>query len=143
MAAALEHSCRVVTSTYNEPLITAEWAHDVFVRARAAGLLTTFVSNGHATEEALDYLAPVLDACKVDLKAFSAKSYQALGGKLAAVLDTIRGLARARHLDRGCHPRRPGVQRLRRASSPTSPASWPASRPTSPGTSRRSTPTTG
>ena len=92
VAAALEHSCRVVTSTYNEPLITAEWGHDVFVRARAAGLLTTFVSNGHATEEALDYLAPVLDACKVDLKAFSAKSYQALGGRLAAVLDTIRGL---------------------------------------------------
>ena len=90
--AAREHSCRVVTSTYNEPLITAEWAHDVFVEARAADLVTTFVSNGHATPEVLDFLAPVLDACKVDLKAFSQKTYAALGGKLAAVLDTIRGL---------------------------------------------------
>jgi len=92
--AACEHSCTVITSTYNEPLITAEWAHDVFVRARAAGLLTSFVSNGHATPESLDYLAPVLDACKIDLKAFDPKTYTALGGKLAAVLDTIRGLVR-------------------------------------------------
>ncbi len=90
--AARGHGCRIVTSTYNEPLITAEWAHDVFVRARADGLVTSFVSNGHATEEALDYLAPVLDACKVDLKAFSQKTYAALGGTLAAVLDSIRGL---------------------------------------------------
>ena len=30
VAAALDHRCAVVTSTYNEPLITAEWARDVF-----------------------------------------------------------------------------------------------------------------
>jgi len=92
VAAALGRSCEVVTSTYNEPLITAEWAHDVFALARASGLVTSFVSNGHATPEALDYLLPVLDACKVDLKSFSAKTYAALGGKLQAVLDTIAGL---------------------------------------------------
>ncbi|MFI5165073.1 MAG: AmmeMemoRadiSam system radical SAM enzyme [Thermoanaerobaculales bacterium] len=92
VGAAVAHRCAVVTSTYNEPLITAEWAHDVFVSARRAGLLTTFVSNGHATPEVLDYLAPVLDAYKVDLKAFSAKTYLALGGKLQAVLDGITGL---------------------------------------------------
>ena len=90
--AALEHRCAVITSTYNEPLITAEWAHDVFVVARRAGLATTFVSNGHATSEVLDYLAPVVDAYKVDLKAFDAKTYLSLGGKLQAVLDGIRGL---------------------------------------------------
>jgi pyruvate formate lyase activating enzyme len=92
VAAAVEHGCSVITSTYNEPLITAEWSHDVFVRARSAGLRTTFVSNGHATPESLDYLAPVVDAYKVDLKAFDAKTYLSLGGKLQAVLDTIGGL---------------------------------------------------
>jgi len=92
VAAARDHGCAVVTSTYNEPLITAEWSRDVFVQAREAGMRTTFVSNGHATAEVLDYLAPVLDACKVDLKSFDAGSYQSLGGKLQAVLDTIRGL---------------------------------------------------
>jgi pyruvate formate lyase activating enzyme len=92
VAAALEHRCVVITSTYNEPLITAEWAHDVFELARKAGIATTFVSNGHATPEVLDYLAPVIDAYKVDLKSFSPKTYLALGGKLQAVLDTISGL---------------------------------------------------
>jgi len=92
VAAALEHRCAVITSTYNEPLITAEWAHDVFALARKAGLRTSFVANGHATGEVLDYLAPVLDACKVDLKAFRAATYRALGGKLEAVKETIRAL---------------------------------------------------
>jgi pyruvate formate lyase activating enzyme len=92
VGAATERRCAVITSTYNEPLITAEWSHDVFVLARRAGLRTSFVSNGHATPEALDYLAPVMDAYKVDLKAFRPESYRALGGKLDAVLETIRGL---------------------------------------------------
>jgi pyruvate formate lyase activating enzyme len=90
--AAVEHRCAVITSTYNEPLITAEWAHDVFKLARKAGIVTAFVSNGHATPEVLDYLAPVVNAYKVDLKSFSPKTYSALGGKLQAVLDTISGL---------------------------------------------------
>jgi pyruvate formate lyase activating enzyme len=90
--AALEHRCEVITSTYNEPLITAEWAYDVFVAARKEGILTSVVSNGHGTPEVLDFLAPVVDAYKVDLKAFSPKTYTALGGKLQAVLDTIAGL---------------------------------------------------
>jgi pyruvate formate lyase activating enzyme len=92
VAAAVAQRCKIVASTYNEPLITAEWAHDIFVQARRAGLVTVFVSNGHATPEVLDYLAPVLDACKVDLKAFSAATYASLGGTLRAVLDTIAGL---------------------------------------------------
>ncbi len=92
VAAAVERRCEIIASTYNEPLITAEWAHDVFAQARQAGLVTAFVSNGHATPEVLDYLAPVLDACKVDLKAFSPATYVSLGGKLQAVLDTIAGL---------------------------------------------------
>ena len=36
-----------------------EWAHDVFRLARPAGLLTSFVSNGNATAEVLDYLSPL------------------------------------------------------------------------------------
>jgi len=90
--AALDHGCASITSTYNEPLITAEWGHDVFELARAAGLVTSFVSNGHATPEVLDYMAPVIDAWKVDLKSFDAKTYLALGGNLQAVLDGIRGI---------------------------------------------------
>lgn len=90
--AALDHRCAVITSTYNEPLITAEWAREIFKAARASGLATSFVSNGHATPEVLDYLTPLLDAMKVDLKCFSAGGYRTLGGSLQAVLDTITEL---------------------------------------------------
>jgi pyruvate formate lyase activating enzyme len=93
VAAAVARRCEVIASTYNEPLITSEWAHDVFVHARTVGLVTTFVSNGHATPEVLAYLAPVMDAYKVDLKSFSPKTYAALGGKLQPVLDTIAELS--------------------------------------------------
>ncbi|MBI4540340.1 MAG: AmmeMemoRadiSam system radical SAM enzyme [Gemmatimonadetes bacterium] len=80
----------VVASSYNEPLITAEWAVDVFQRVRARGFHTAFISNGNATPEALDYLRPWTDAYKIDLKSMSDRSYRSLGGLLRHVLDTIR-----------------------------------------------------
>jgi pyruvate formate lyase activating enzyme len=92
--AALAHGARVVTSTYNEPLITAEWAVEVFRAARAAGLKTAFVSNGNATPEVLEYLQPHLDLYKVDLKSFRPETYRRLGGTLETVLETIRALRR-------------------------------------------------
>ncbi len=89
---ALRHHARIVTSTYNEPLITSEWAAEIFRRAREAGLICSYVSNGNATPEVLEYLRPYLRLYKVDLKSFRQKSYQQLGGKLQTVLDTIRTL---------------------------------------------------
>ena len=44
---AVRQGARVVVSTYNEPLITVEWAVAVFKAARAQGLATGFVSNGN------------------------------------------------------------------------------------------------
>ncbi|MCX6553113.1 MAG: AmmeMemoRadiSam system radical SAM enzyme [Acidobacteria bacterium] len=81
---------RAVVSTYNEPLITSEWAVEVFREARAAGLRTGYVSNGHATPRVLEYLAPWLDLFKIDLKGFDDAQYRKLGGRLEPVLDTIR-----------------------------------------------------
>jgi len=89
---ALEHGAQVVTSTYNEPLITSEWAVAVFREAHAAGLVCSFVSNGNATPEALDYLAPWVSLYKVDLKSFRDKPYRELGGTLERVLETLCGL---------------------------------------------------
>lgn len=82
----------IVTSTYNEPLITSEWAVAIFKEARAAGLLCSFVSNGNATEEALDYIQPFVSLYKVDLKGFRDRPYRDLGGTLERVLWTIRSL---------------------------------------------------
>ncbi len=89
---ALETESAFVVSTYNEPLITSEWAVAVFKAARARGLKTAYVSNGNGTEEVLDYLRPWVDCYKVDLKGFNDPNYRKLGGKLQTVLDTVRML---------------------------------------------------
>ncbi len=88
--AALETGSAAVVSTYNEPLITAEWAVAVFREAKAAGLVTGFVSNGNATPQVLEYLRPWLDLYKVDLKSFSDIRYRELGGRIQPILDSIR-----------------------------------------------------
>ncbi len=90
--AAEESGARCVVSTYNEPLITSEWAREIFGLASRRGFLTGYVSNGHATPEVLEYLRPVTDLFKVDLKSFREEAYRRLGGRLGAVLDTIRRL---------------------------------------------------
>lgn len=86
----VEMGASVVASSYNEPLITAEWALSVFEEAGKAGLKCAFVSNGNATPEVLDALAPYLVAYKIDLKTMQDKQYRRLGGVLQHVLDTIR-----------------------------------------------------
>jgi pyruvate formate lyase activating enzyme len=87
---ALQFGADAVISTYNEPLITSEWAVAIFKEARSAGLMTGFVSNGNATPEVLGYLRPWTDLYKVDLKSFNDPEYRKLGGRLAPVLDSIR-----------------------------------------------------
>jgi pyruvate formate lyase activating enzyme len=89
---ALRQRARLVVSTYNEPLITAEWAVAVFRHARQAGLATGFVSNGNGTPEVLEYLRPWIDVYKVDLKSFDDRHYRELGGRLQPILDTIKRL---------------------------------------------------
>jgi pyruvate formate lyase activating enzyme len=89
---ALSRRAQVLVSTYNEPLITSEWAVAVFKEARAAGLATGFVSNGNGTPQVLEYLRPWVDLYKVDLKSFDDRHYRQLGGRLEPILDTIRRL---------------------------------------------------
>ncbi|HZR58286.1 MAG TPA: AmmeMemoRadiSam system radical SAM enzyme [Terriglobales bacterium] len=89
---ALQQGAKVLVSTYNEPLITSEWAVEIFKQAKAAGLLTGFVSNGNATPQVLEYLRPWIDLYKVDLKSFSDRHYHELGGRIAPILETIRSL---------------------------------------------------
>jgi pyruvate formate lyase activating enzyme len=92
VADARRLEARVVVSTYNEPLITSEWAVEIFSAARAAGLMTAFVSNGNATERVLNYIRPWIDLYKVDLKSFDDRHYRQLGGRIDPILFTIRRL---------------------------------------------------
>ena len=133
MAAAKKSGARIVTSTYNEPLITSEWAAAVFRLAKAEGLLCSYVSNGNGTEEVLEYLRPCVSLYKVDLKGFRDRPYRELGGTLERVLWTIRALH-----ERGIWVEVvtlvvPGFNDSTRSCA-TSPASSSPCRPTSPGT---------
>ncbi len=80
----------LIASSYNEPLITSEWAVGIFRQAIEAGLKCVYISNGNATPEALHYLRPYLSAYKIDLKTMQDKQYRKLGGVLQNVLDSIR-----------------------------------------------------
>ena len=89
---AVQQGAKVVVSTYNEPLITSEWAVAIFKEAKAAGLVTGYVSNGNGTPQVLEYLRPWVDLFKVDLKSFDDRHYRQLGGRLQPILNTIRTL---------------------------------------------------
>ena len=105
---------RVIVSTYNEPLITSEWAVAIFKEARAAGLATGFVSNGNGTPQVLDYLRPWVDLYKVDLKSFDDRHYRELGGRLAADPRHDPPAARDGLLGRDRHAAHSRLQRLAR-----------------------------
>ncbi|MEK6322535.1 MAG: AmmeMemoRadiSam system radical SAM enzyme [Acidobacteriota bacterium] len=87
---ARRSGARLVVSSYNEPLITSEWAVEIFKEAKPAGFVCGYVSNGNATPEVLDYIKPWVDLYKIDLKGFNDRSYRKLGGLLSNVLDTIK-----------------------------------------------------
>jgi pyruvate formate lyase activating enzyme len=89
---AKRYDARLIGSSYNEPLITAEWSVDVFRLARKEGFRTAFISNGNGTKEVLEYLRPITDCYKVDLKSMQDKNYRKLGGILSNVLETISRL---------------------------------------------------
>src|SRR5215467_11882584 len=90
VAMAARQGAASLVSTYNEPLITSEWAVAVFREAKTAGLVTGFVSNGNGTPEVLEYLRPWVDLYKIDLKSFSDRRYHELGCRIGPILDTIR-----------------------------------------------------
>ena len=89
---AVQQRAPVVASSYNEPLITSEWAVAVFKEARARGLKCAYISNGNGTPQVLDFIRPHVEAYKVDLKTFNPKHYRELGGVMENVTDTIRML---------------------------------------------------
>jgi pyruvate formate lyase activating enzyme len=86
------YNSKIITSTYNEPLITSEWAKEIFSEAKKFNIQGAYVSNGNASVEVLDYLKPFVKYFKVDLKSFNESNYRKLGGKLKTVLDTIEYL---------------------------------------------------
>lgn len=93
---ALQQGASSIACTYNEPAVWAEYALDIAISARKAGLHTVFVSNGFYSHELLDEALPLIDAYNIDLKSFSDDFYRkTCGGRLQPVLDAIRAIHEA------------------------------------------------
>jgi pyruvate formate lyase activating enzyme len=88
--AGLRMGARLVGSSYNEPLITSEWAVAVFQEAGRHGMEAVYISNGNVTPEVLEYIRPYTIGYKIDLKSMSDRNYRVLGGVLQKTLDGIR-----------------------------------------------------
>lgn len=91
VSAAKRNDCASIAYTYSEPTIFFEYAYDVAKLAAEEGIKNVFVTNGYITKEALEKIAPYLDAANIDLKSFSDDFYKTnCGARLQPVLDSIK-----------------------------------------------------
>lgn len=97
--AALSDGIPMIAFTYSEPVVWYDYVYDCAVIAKEKKIKTVMVSNGFINEKPLEKLSPLIDAWNIDLKAFTDKSYQKLGGKLDVVKNTITFLLRKTHLE--------------------------------------------
>ncbi|AKB79233.1 glycine radical enzyme activase, YjjW family [Methanosarcina horonobensis HB-1 = JCM 15518] len=80
--------CQSVSWTYNEPTVWYEYTYNGAKFGKEAGLGTSYVTNGYITPEALEQIAPYLDAFSVDIKSFSEAFHREIcGAKLVSVLE--------------------------------------------------------
>jgi pyruvate formate lyase activating enzyme len=89
-AAAVEHGCRSVAFTYNDPVIFAEYAMDIADACHERGVEAVAVTAGYMHAAPRREFYAKMDAANVDLKAFTDDFYFRLcGARLAPVLDTL------------------------------------------------------
>jgi len=88
--AAAKLGCRSVAFTYNDPIIFHEYADDVAIACREAGVKNVAVTAGYLTDKARPAFFRHMDAANVDLKAFTQDFYkQVTKSELGPVLDTL------------------------------------------------------
>ncbi|NOY52200.1 MAG: AmmeMemoRadiSam system radical SAM enzyme [Deltaproteobacteria bacterium] len=85
-----EMGCATIAYTYTEPTIFFETAYETARMARRQGIRNVFVSNGYMTEEAIDLIAPYLDAVNIDLKGRESFYRKICGAHFQPVVDSIR-----------------------------------------------------
>ena len=72
--------CAGICWTYNDPTIWIEQTFEAMVEAKRRGLYSAYITNGYATPEHLERVAPYLTAWRLDLKGFSRESYKEITG---------------------------------------------------------------
>ena len=88
---AIKSDSRTIAYTYTEPTVYFEFALDTARLAHERGVKNVFVTNGYMTAEAIETVAPYLDAANVDLKSFREEFYlHHCGAHLQPVLDSLK-----------------------------------------------------
>ncbi|HPE16620.1 MAG TPA: radical SAM protein, partial [Oscillospiraceae bacterium] len=85
--------------TYNEPLVGYEYVRDCARLAHEAELKTVLVTNGTVCREPLLALLPDIDAMNIDLKGFTQRFYDLVGGDLETVREAIALSASRCHVE--------------------------------------------
>ena len=87
---ALNKKTPIIAFTYNEPTIQYEYIYETAVQAKKKHVSCVIISNGYCNKNASVILYPMLDAIKIDFKAYSQKFYMEIcGGNLQPVLNNI------------------------------------------------------
>lgn len=87
---AQKNHCASIAYTYSEPVIFSEYMHDSAQAGHGKNVKSVMISNGFINPEPMKDLCGVLDAVKVDLKAFTQDFYKKMvNGELQPVLDTL------------------------------------------------------
>lgn len=92
---AKELCCDGVAFTYNEPAVWLEYVLDVAQLAKKRGLYTVYVTNSTLSVEAIDLLAPHIDAIATDIKSTDDNFYRDLCGAAGALHHVMEGIAHA------------------------------------------------
>jgi pyruvate formate lyase activating enzyme len=88
---ALRTGSKTIAYTYTEPTIYFEFALDTARLAHERGIKNVFVTNGYMSIEAIETIAPYLDAANVDLKSYREEFYRDYcGARLGPVLESLR-----------------------------------------------------
>ena len=84
---AVRERCKSASWTYNEPSIWIEFTRDGARQCHGRNVKTVYVTNGYATPEHMAVMRGLLDAYRVDIKAFTEDFYRkACKAKLEPVL---------------------------------------------------------
>ena len=90
----------MIAFTYNEPLVGYEFVRDTAKLAKEQGLSNVLVSNGTASQNVLEEIAPYIDAMNIDLKAFTDGFYRNLiGGDFEMTKAFIESAVKTCHVE--------------------------------------------
>ncbi len=97
VATCEKYNCPVIAYTYTEPVVFFEYMYDCSLLARKKGIRNVVVTAGYINPQPLSDLCRLVDAIKVDLKAFNQNFYtEYVRGQLQPVLEAIKQIARSK-----------------------------------------------